>query len=205
MLDLTTTQKRVYLLLKRRWQQRGSQPNLHDLARELDIHYVSLKQHLNALSKKHYLDIKSQGRGKSPIIQLSEVEAAPGVPLLGEIAAGGLHEAVEHLEGFLKVPGRSDRFALRVKGDSMSEPIQDGDIVILRQAKPVSGQICAVRHEDETTLKYLELHQDGFALLRPHNPDYDPIEVATEDIYVAGVFDALLRGSIVDSLFSEAA
>ena len=207
-LELTQPQKRVLVLLKRRWRERGSQPNLNEVALELGMHYVSLRQHLEALDKKGYLSFQSQGRGKPPVIRFSG--GAEGVPLLGDIAAGGLQGAVEHLEGFLAVPSgptsaiHTDRFALRVKGDSMSERIEDGDVVILRPPPFRSGDICAVRHEDETTLKYLDLYSDDRALLRPHNPSYAPIEVDRENIYVAGVFEALLRGSIIGSLFREA-
>ena len=212
MIELTKSQSKVLRLLERHWRERGGQPNLNDVAKELDIHYVSMKQHLEALDTKGYIEFTPQGRGKTPIIRLSKQDLLEdrdverrGVPLLGDIAAGGLHEAVEHLEGFLNVPGRDDRFALRVKGDSMSEPIQDGDIVILKKVPYRSGDICAVRHEDETTLKYLDTYADGTALLRPHNLDYPFIEVDLTEVYVAGVYDALLRGAIVDELFREAA
>lgn len=211
-IEPTEVQRRVLVLLKKQWQERGGQPNLNDVAKAMGMHYVSLKQHFEALDAKGYLTFETQGRGKPPIIRLSEQEefvgsgaSGQGVPLLGDIAAGGLHEAVEHLEGFLMVSGGNSRFALRVKGDSMSEPIQDGDIVILKKSPYKSGDICAVRHEDETTLKYLDLRPGGTALLRPHNPEYDPIEVDLTEVYVAGVYDALLRGAIVDELFREAA
>ena len=214
MIELTQPQQRVLTLLKKQWRERGGQPNLNDVAKAVGMHYVSLKQHLEALDTKGYLTFQTQGRGKPPIIRLFEYgnltlgedgALQQGVPLLGSIAAGGLHEAVEHLEGFLNVPGREDRFALRVKGDSMSEPIQDGDVVILKKAPYRNGDICAVRHEDETTLKYLDLHPDGTASLRPHNRAYAPIEVDLTDVYIAGVYDALLRGAVVDELFREAA
>ena len=169
------------------------------------MQYMSLRQHLEALDKKGYLTFTSQGRGKPPVIRLVERPVHEGVPLLGDIAAGGLHEAVEHCEGFLSLPGRGERFALRVKGDSMSERIDDGDVVILKRATFKSGDICAVRFEDETTLKYVDVGSDGKATLRPHNPLYSLIEVKLEDIYVAGVYDALLRGAVVHELFEAAA
>lgn len=211
MIEPTKPQRRVLELLKKQWRDRGSQPNLNDVAKAMGMHYVSLKQHLEALDTKGYISFETQGRGKTPIIRLLTADTlfghaeGRGVPLLGDIAAGGLHEAVEHLEGYLNVPGRDDRFALRVKGDSMSEPIQDGDVVILRKSPYKSGDICAVRHEDETTLKYLDLSPNGTALLRPHNTEYRPIEVDLSEVYVAGVYDALLRGAIVNELFREAA
>ena len=205
----TAVQDKVLKLLKRRWRERGSQPNLNEVAGELGMQYMSLRQHLEALDKKGYLTFTSQGRGKPPVIRLVErpvrLEPHEGVPLLGDIAAGGLHEAVEHCEGFLSLPGGGERFALRVKGDSMSEPIQDGDVVILKKLPFKSGDICAVRFEDETTLKYVDLSKNGRATLRPHNPAYSLIEVKLKEIYVAGVYDALLRGAIVHELFEEAA
>ena len=210
MVKTTAVQDKMLKLLKKRWRERGSQPNLNEVAGELGMQYMSLRQHLEALNKKGYLTFTSQGRGKPPVIRLAEkgpvrLEPHEGVPLLGDIAAGGLHEAVEHCEGFLSLPGRGERFALRVKGDSMSERIEDGDVVILRRCPFTSGDICAVRHEDETTLKYVDVGNDGRATLRPHNPLYSLIEVKLEEIYVAGVYDALLRGAVVHELFEEAA
>ncbi len=202
MVDLTKAQQRVLARLQSQWRARGSQPNLSDVAKALDMHYVSLKQHLAALDTKGYLSFEAKGRGKPPLIRLTQ--RARGIPLVGEITAGGLIATDEHLEGYLSIPGRPDVFALRVRGDSMSEPIQDGDVVLLRKAEPRSGDICALRHEDETTLKYLDLLTGGEARLRPHNPAYPQLKVRLSEIVVAGVLDALLRGSIVDSLFQEA-
>ena len=203
MTDLTKVQRRVLVLLLRRWQERSGQPNLSELAGELGMHYVSLKQHLGALSSKGYLSFESQGRGKSPILRLND--GSVGIPLVGQIAAGSLHDAIEHVEGHFHLHGvqSHNRFALRVKGDSMSERILDQDVVVLERRLPLSGEICAVRHGDETTLKYLDLYQDGTALLRPHNLSYDPIEVRLSDIHVAGVFYSLLRGPIIGELFQE--
>lgn len=203
--ELTKQQRRVLVYLENRWHKEGRQPNLSEVADELGMHYVSLKQHLQAIAHKGYLSFESLGRGKQPVLKLKEAEAA-GIPLVGQIAAGGLHDAVEHIEGHFHLPRTlsQGKFALRVKGDSMSELILDGDIVILEQKPFRSGDICAVRHGDETTLKYLELDQDHRAVLRPHNPAYDPIMVDLAELQVAGVFYSLLRGPIIDELFVEA-
>ena len=204
MLDLTKAQRRVWVKLRANWRQQGKQPVLSELAAELDIHYVSLKQHLEALERKNYLTFEVKGRGKAPVIVLMGSDDR-GVPLVGEIAAGGLWSTEEHLEGFIKVPGQEGRFALRVTGDSMSERILDGDVVILQSGKPRGGEICAVRHEDETTLKYLDLYTGGdIALLRPHNPGYAPIEVRLSDIHVAGLYVGHLSGSIAEELLEAA-
>ena len=200
---LTKPQARILKLLIRRWDALGTQPNLSDVASELEMTYVGLKEHLLALEKKGRLSFESKGRGKPPVIRLERAGETQGVPLVGEIAAGGLRSEVEHLEGYLALPGRGDTFALRVSGDSMAERIEHGDVVILNRGQPKSGDICAVRHNDETTLKYLDFYVDGSALLRPHNPDYGCIRVAREEITIAGRFDSLLRGPVVHLLFRE--
>jgi repressor LexA len=202
--DLTKQQRRVLVLLEQRWREAGRQPSLGEVAQQLGMHYVSLKQHLEALAAKNYLSFESQGRGKQPVLRLRE---AAGIPLVGQIAAGGLEGTVEHVEGYFhlaNVPSVG-KFALRVEGDSMSELILNHDVVILEKRPYRSGDICAVRHEDETTLKYLDLGEGGRAVLRPHNPAYPPIPVSLSDIEVTGVFYSLLRGPIADELFREVA
>ena len=199
---LTQTQTRVLKRLGRRWRDEGRQPNLSALADDLGMTYVSLRQHLEAAAKKGHLKFESQGRGKTPILQLG-LETPRGVPLVGEITAGSLRGEVAHVEGYLELPGSPRHFALRVTGDSMADYIADGDVVLLVREPPRSGDICAVRYNDETTLKYLDLYADGSAVLRPHNPAYDPVDVRREEIDVAGRFDSLLRGPVVHLLFRE--
>ena len=88
----TAVQDKVLELLRRRWRERGSQPNLNEVAGELGMQYMSLRQHLEALDRKGYLTFESQGRGKPPVIRLAEkgpvrLEPHEGVPLLGDRAA----------------------------------------------------------------------------------------------------------------------
>ena len=53
--SLTDRQQQVYLKLKREWARLGRQPPLSEFALTLDMHYVSLKQHLQALEVKGYI------------------------------------------------------------------------------------------------------------------------------------------------------
>jgi repressor LexA len=199
--DLTKQQRRVYVYFKQEWQKRGGQPNLSEVAKGLNMHYVSFQQHLKAIAAKGYLTFTSVGKGKPPIIDLLE----PGVPLIGDIAAGSLHEAVSHTEGYLRLRGDGKRFGLRVRGDSMADLIQDGDVVVLEKDKDWLGKICAVRVDGgEATLKYLEPYVSGkTALLRPHNTAHSPLEVELSRISVDGVFESLLRGGIIAELLEE--
>lgn len=201
---LSERQARVYARLRQWWRQRGAQPSLRELALSLGISYPSLRQHLEALETKGYLRLKGQGRGRPPIIALGG--AALGLPLLGDIPAGPLSEALAHPEGYLSLPLDGSHFALRVAGDSMAELIQPGDVVILRQTRsPVFGAICAVRvGGSDATLKYLERAVgSGKLVLRSHNPAYPALEVAAAEVVIDGVYRGLLRGEVASLLLQE--
>jgi repressor LexA len=202
MVELTKQQRRVYVYLKRQWQKRNGQPNLSEVAKGLGMHYVSLQQHLKAIEAKGYLSFKSVGKGKPPIVQFYD----EGVPVLGDIAAGGLHETESYHGGYLRLKGDGKRFGLRVRGDSMADLIQHDDIVVLEKREPRDSEICAVRVDGgEVTLKYLDryLNHRNKALLRPHNPNYSPVEIELSRVQVDGVFESLLRGGIIGELLEE--
>jgi len=203
--ELSPMQRKVYERLRDHFRRTGGTPELSEFARELGVHYVSLKQHLEALHRKDYIVFESRGRGRSPHLTLPPV--ATGVPVLGGIPAGPLSEAVADAEGFLPLSGLQEgAFALRVEGDSMADLIQDADVVLFDKRQPQrSGEICAVRVEgSDVTLKYLDRLGGGRYALRAHNPDYLTIEVAAEDIVIDGVYRGLLRGALVDVLSERA-
>lgn len=70
MYGLSKKQDQVYAFLEDSWLINNRQPNLAELAKQLDMHYVTLRQHLEALETKGYLSIETQGRGRPPIIHL---------------------------------------------------------------------------------------------------------------------------------------
>ncbi len=202
---LSPVQQKVYDRLLEHQRRTGSTPDLAELARNLGVHYVTLKQHLEALQGKGYLVFESRGRGRSPRLELPA--QATGIPLLGEIPAGGLSIASAHAEAYLPDVGGATRsdFALRVHGFSMADLIQPDDIVLLAAARPSrSGQICAVRvGEDEVTLKYLDFLPQGSYQLRPHNPDYPTLTVHGSELSVDGVYRGLLRGSAAEGMLQH--
>lgn len=201
MQPMSPAQTRVYERLQRAFLETGAAPDLAELARELGIHYVSLKQHLQALSNKGHLVFESRGRGRSPKLELPA--ASTGIPVLGSIPAGPLSEAVEHAEAYLPIGlGNSGGFALRVQGDSMADLIQNGDVVLFEKRPPHrSGEICAVRvGEEDVTLKYLDRVSPQSFALRPHNDDYPTVKADAQDVHVEGVYKGLLRGALLDIL-----
>lgn len=204
MKPLSTVQQKVFNKLREHKRRKGAMPDLSALARDMGIHYVSLKQHLEALAKKGYLHFEGRGRGRSPLIDLPA--ELTGVPVLGSIPAGSLSEAFTEAESFLPLTGfHDDHFALRVKGDSMADLIQNDDIVLFekRNRPQRSGQICAVRVEgSEVTLKYLDIEKDAF-VLRPHNPDYPMVRVAASELQIEGVYKGLMRGEVAWALLKD--
>jgi repressor LexA len=151
-------------------------------------------------TKPRALDLSGRGG------QASAVEAEParrGLPLVGEIAAGGPLLAEDNVEEYVVVPELIERrgadFLLRVKGDSMVDAgILDGDIVVVsRQQTAEDGDIVvALAGDDETadeaTVKRF-FRENGRVRLQPENAELEPIYAAHVQIIgkVTGVFRAL--------------
>lgn len=197
---LTDMQARILSELEK--QIAADAVNFAALASKFGISAVTLREYLGAIARKGYLEIKSRGRGQSPSVRL----LYSGVPIVGQIAAGPLSEALEHPEGYLKLAAYPGRFGLRVRGDSMADAVQNGDVVLLKKRPHKSGEICAVRiDQSDATLKYLDLYVNHpeTVLLRPHNPEYPTTEVEAARVVVDGVFSGLLRGDVIDELIQE--
>jgi repressor LexA len=131
-------------------------------------------------------------------------EQPRGLPLLGQVAAGGPLLAEENVEDYIAVPeplsrGSGDEFLLRIKGESMIEAgILDGDYVVVhKQPDARDGDIVvALAGDDETadeaTVKRF-FREDGRVRLQPENAALDPIYARHVQVLgkVTGVFRAL--------------
>lgn len=113
-------------------------------------------------------------------------------PVIGELAAGYEHIAVEDWSGetieipesYLKGRKREDFLVLSVKGDSMYPHYHDGDKVLILKQDCIneSGDIAAVIYDGEyATLKKVEYKKDVVRLL-PLNPEYMPKEISGADL-----------------------
>ena len=104
--------------------------------------------------KPRALELSGRGPRELPKRQ----EAHRGVPLVGEIAAGGPLLAEDNIEEYLVVPELIERrgadFLLRVKGDSMIEAgILDGDIVVVKREQTAeNGDIVVALAGDDEAL-----------------------------------------------------
>ncbi len=123
--------------------------------------------------------------------------AAATVPLLGVVSAGAPLEPLENPEP-VEIPaslaGSGERYALRVRGDSMIEDgIQDGDLVVVRRAETArDGETVVAVVDGEATLK--RFHRRGpLVELRPANAALRPLAVPAERVSIRGVLVGLVR------------
>ena len=172
----------------------------------------SLSDVLRPLERKGYIRVQGGVRGRQRIIELTPrglANSGIGAPVIGEITAGPLREALCDSDEVVLSLGeaigfRPGDFLLRVSGDSMNgDNILDGDRVLLRpDAVHYNGEIAAVqimeeREQWETTLKRVfSAPEWDYAELRASNPDYAPLRVPCEQVKIAGVYRGLLRGPL---------
>lgn len=185
-------------LLATSWQQRP--PNLAELARQLGLSRSVVVRQLAALERKGWLELHRRGRRFEVEIRLTPAglaQSGRGIPVLGSIAAGPLGTPDTEFRGLIAIPNQHGLFGLFVSSDSMAERFMPGDLVLLRPGlKPRKGQVAAVYHQGETTLKYVEPQGDRVFLV-PHNPDYPLIELPASELVVQAVHepdDGLIRG-----------
>jgi repressor LexA len=109
------------------------------------------------------------------------------VPVLGSVAAGTPILAQEDVIGTVMTD--KDVFALRVKGDSMSPRIMDGDIVLVRQQDAAEdGDLVIAEIDGEATCKVLK-RSHGSVMLVPFNAAFAPFVFSgqqAEDLRILG-------------------
>ncbi|MBP3447714.1 MAG: helix-turn-helix domain-containing protein [Clostridia bacterium] len=143
------------------WETGQSQPDNDMLKKLSEIFSVSI-DYLLGQSLTHY-----------------ENKNGIKVPVLGYVAAGIPIEAIENIIDYEELdPKQFDSthkyFALKIKGDSMTPRIQDGDVVIVRQQPDIeNGDVAIVCiNGDEATCKQVKKHPEGISLI-PFNNAYE--------------------------------
>ena len=109
------------------------------------------------------------------------------IPVLGKVAAGIPIEMIEDILDFEEIPeivGRTgDYFGLKIKGNSMSPRINEGDVVIVRkQSDADSGDVVIAQvNGNEATCKKLIKYKEGISLVSFNN-EYEPMYFSNDDI-----------------------
>ena len=193
--QLTRRQKEVFEFIRDKIDNRGYGPTVREIGEYFEIASPNgVMCHLKALEKKGLI---TREPNMSRAIQLTqEAQRDRGLPLVGQIAAGSLTEAIEQADRFEFedwFPKKKNHFALKVRGDSMIEAqIADGDLVICKKTKTAhKGDIVvAMTDEGEATLKYW-FPESGRIRLQPANSSMKPIYC--RDVQVLGIVTGVVR------------
>lgn len=114
------------------------------------------------------------------------------VPIIGKVAAGVPISAQEDIVG--TVMTEKNVFALRIKGDSMSPRIMDGDVVLVkRQDSAEDGDIVIALVDGEATCKVLK-RSHGSVMLVPFNAAFAPFVYTGQEAE-----DLRILGKVVES------
>ncbi len=209
MSDLATPRQRQVLeLIRRQIERAGAPPTRAEIARELGFRSANAaEQHLRALEAKGLVALV---RGAARGIRLLDPETAPGLPVVGRVAAGSPILAQEHLEERYAVdPGlfqpRAD-YLLRVHGLSMRDAgILDGDLLAVhRTPEAENGQIVVARLADEVTVKRFRRNNRWRhrVQLLPANADFAPIDLDLrhQELVIEGLGVGVLRDRLTRRL-----
>ena len=177
----TARQRRILAVIREWVDEHGYPPTVREIGRAVGLRSPSsVAHHLDTLARLGLLRRDAHGPRAVDVRGPARDRATVAVPLLGTIAAGVPIPAEEQVEDELMLPtalvGHGKLFALRVRGDSMTDAaICDGDVVVVRE-QPVadSGDIVAAMIDGEATVKVYRV-RDGHVELIPRNPLYDVI------------------------------
>lgn len=204
---LTDRQKEILDFIVQTIRERRIPPTIREISDHFGIASTQgAMRHLDALQAKGWIQRQHGARLiliPDEVMEQYEPEAPPPaepvrmIPLAGTVAAGGPITAVQDVEDML--PIREDwlranggSFFLRVRGDSMAEAIQPGDLVLVEPGlHPNRGEIVVALIDDEATVKRF-LPEADRVILRSDNPYYADI-VVSKDFRVAGRVTALIR------------
>jgi repressor LexA len=199
--DLTKRQKEIFDYIRKYASKHGYPPTVREIGKAVGLHSSStVHAHLANLEK---IGLLRRDPTKPRAIELLVDRArkmirGPGLPLVGQVAAGEPVLAEEHIEEYLEVPavigGETGDYILKVRGDSMKDVgILEDDFVVVRPAKDaVNGEIVVALIDDEATVKRFFREKDRVRL-EPANKAYKPIKTREAELLgkVVGVFRSL--------------
>jgi repressor LexA len=204
-MDLTKRQQEIFDFIKRYSTKYGYPPTVRDIGKAVGLASSStVHAHLANLEK---IGLLRRDPTKPRALELLDRAAAgvqagvqtflqPGLPLVGQVAAGQPIVAEENIEEYIQTPsfagGEDGEFLLRVRGESMQDAgIIEGDLVVVRsQDHAQDGDIVVALVGEEATVKRFFQEADHVRL-QPENAAMDPIR--SRDVRVLGKVVGLMR------------
>jgi repressor LexA len=196
-LNLTKRQREIFEFIKGYLDKTGYPPTVREIGKAMGLHSPStVHAHLAKLEKSGALRRDpSKPRAIELLVDRAKRVVRPGIPLVGQVAAGQPILAEENIEEMLEIPAaigaEAGDYALNVRGDSMRDAgILEGDVVIVRPSSDAdNGEIVVALIGDEATVKRFFRESDAIRL-EAENPDYEPIVTREAELLgrVIGVF-----------------
>jgi repressor LexA len=200
-MDLTKRQQEIFDFIKRYSAKYGYPPTVRDIGKAVGLASSStVHAHLSNLEK---IGLLRRDPSKPRAIELFDRAAAgvrnlvkPGLPLVGQVAAGQPVLAEENIEDYIQTPsyagGEDGEYLLRVRGESMHKVgILDGDLVVVKpQDVAEDGEIVVALIGDEATVKRY-FREGDHVRLQPENDTMQPIR--SRDVRVLGRVVGLMR------------
>ncbi len=199
MQPLTKRQREILDFLSEFIEQHGYAPSLEEVGRRFGLSSLAtVHKHLTNLQEKGFIK-RAWNRSRSvELVPTRTGSRALELPLLGNVAAGVPIEAVVSSET-VAVPedfvGKSDTYALRVRGNSMiEEQIRDGDVVIIEDRNTADNgeMVIALLDGADVTLKKF-YRENGRVRLQPANATVKPIMVEVDQLQIQGVVVGVIR------------
>jgi repressor LexA len=204
---LSDKQQKILDYLKRFSDTHGYAPSVRDIADACGLGASSVAQYyLDVLEKKGHIS-RMKGISRSITFPVTIAKYLTQIPLLGTIAAGSPitvpdndtwnmtpEEIIEVSDDILR--GRTNVFALKVRGTSMIDAlVDDGDTVLLTQASTAEdGAMVAVWLQDRNEVTLKKIYRDGGKIrLQPANRYMEPIYCNPQDVEVQGRVIGIIR------------
>ena len=193
---ITLSQRRTFEFIKQYFEKNEYAPTASEIAKGIGIQSRGVvHRYLRALEVAGLIALTPKRHRNIRLMPQPSQQSL--LPLVGIIAAGQPIEAIEQDESIqvADIFLGADRYALKVKGDSMvDEGILDGDIVVCQKSEIAEeGQIVvALIDRQEATLKRFQ-RSGQYILLIPANTKHKPMSYEAHRVEIQGIYIGLLR------------
>ena len=206
-MDLTKRQQEIFDFIKRYSADYGYPPTVRDIGKAVGLASSStVHAHLANLEKLGLMRrdptkpraIEMLDRVSESVVENVRSFVSPGLPVVGNVAAGQPLLAEENIEEYMQVPevagggGGTGEYVLRVRGESMIDAgILEGDYVVVRpQETATDGEIIVALVGEEATVKRF-FRESDHVRLQPENKTMEPIR--STDVRIMGRVVGLFR------------
>lgn len=195
---LTKRQRDIHDFLCRYQREFGLPPTLAEVQEHFGLATrAGVSFHLAALEQAGMIERQPNVTRGIRILQGLMAEEEFELPLLGVVSAGQPIEAILTRE-VISIPRdlyKPNRFALRVRGDSMiDEQIADGDLIIVEPSQTAKNgdKVVALIDDTSATIKKFYLERKTVRL-QPANSKYKPLLLAPARVKIQGILVGLVR------------